>query len=175
MSILARGLAAAALFAAQGSGIAGADTARHVAVEVTFGTPLQSRLDGTYGSAEADVLRAAAVREVTAALERRAGTRVRTIDLSIAVVIAAAEPSHPTRRQLADNPSLDALRSKSLGGAELTGTVRAADGRVVGTVSHRHFASNLETASPAGDAWADAEVAIRQFATLVARRTALIR
>ena len=175
MTILVRVLAAAALFAAPVSGVASDDAPRHVAVDVSFAKSLQSKLDSTYGAAEADVLRAAVDRNVTTALERRAGARVRSVDLSIAVVIAAAEPSHPTRRQLVDNPSIDALRSKSLGGAELTGTVRAADGRTLATVSHRHFASSLETASPAGDPWADAEVAIRQFATLIARRTTLVR
>ena len=170
MRIDARLIIVAALLAAQP--VASGEAGRPVAVTVTFGPALESKLGASYGTEEAEVLRACVVRSVGEALEQRRGGRPGTPAASIAVVITDAQPSHPTRRQRSDNPSLDPLRSVSLGGADLNGTVRAADGRVLATVSHRHFAPNFELASPAGDAWADARVAIQQWAADVVARIA---
>jgi hypothetical protein len=79
-------------------------------------------------------------------------------------------PTHPTRKQVCDNPSIDPLRSLSVGDADLTATLLAGDGRVLATVSHQHFPPDLASISPAGDPWADARVAIDRFAARAAAR-----
>ncbi|MGB8326246.1 MAG: hypothetical protein WCE48_01570 [Steroidobacteraceae bacterium] len=156
--------------------VVASDTARAtVPVAVTFSPALQAKLASTYGREEAPVLRAYVTDAVGRALGQDATARARARGLRVAVVIVAAQASHPTRRQVSDNPSIDALLSTSLGGAELTGTVRAADGRVIASVSHEQFAPSLEIASAAGDPWADARRAIQEFATKLAARIAAIR
>ena len=162
MKITQRLLAAAALLAWQAA--ASGEVAVNVPVVVTFGLPLEAKLTATYGKDAAAMLRAEVLQAVATAVQRRAGA------VSIAVVITDAAPTHPTRHQRGENPSLDPLRSVSRGGAELTGTVRGPDGAVIATVSHRHFASTLATGSPAGDAWADARIAIQQWAAELARK-----
>ena len=43
--------------------------------------------------------------------------------VGVNVTVEALAPTRLTRAQLADNPSLDVVHSKSLGGAELKGEV----------------------------------------------------
>jgi hypothetical protein len=156
--------------------VAASDAARGtVPVVVTFSPALQAKLASTYGREEAPVLRAFVTDAVSRALDQDAAARTRARGLRVAVVIVAAQASHPTRRQVSENPSIDALLSTSLGGAELAGTIRAADGRVLASVSHEQFAPSLEIASAAGDPWADARRAIREFAAKLAARIASIR
>ena len=77
-------------------------------------------------------------------------------------------PTRLTRAQLADNPSLDVLHSKSLGGAELKGEVLDAQQHVLTTVSYRYFAPTITLGSLARDPWADARLAIDGFARKLA-------
>jgi hypothetical protein len=113
-----------------------------------------------YGEAEAatlrEAIRAAVAREKEcSALPAGAGVNVTVDDLA---------PSRLTRKQLADNPSLDVVHSKSLGGAELKGEVRDAQQHVLTTVSYRYFAPTITVGSVARDPWADARLAIDGFA-----------
>jgi hypothetical protein len=80
------------------------------------------------------------------------------------VTVEDLAPTRLTRKQLADNPSLDVVRSKSLGGAELKGEVRDAERRLLTTVSYRYFAPTLPLGSASRDPWADARLAIDGFA-----------
>jgi hypothetical protein len=175
MRVIEKLIVAVALLAAQVPALASDPARGTVPVVVTFSPTLQARLADTYGREEAAVLRAYVTDSVARALDPDVTARARVRGLRVAVVILAAQPSHPTHRQVSDNPSIDALLSTSLGGAELTGTIRAADGRVLANVSHEQFAPNLEMASAAGDTWADARLAIQQFVTRLAARIASIR
>ena len=88
--------------------------------------------------------------------------------LTLQVTIVDVAPSHPTRAQMAANPAADPTRTHFLGGAELAGEVRDAGGHVVAAVSHRYFAPTLRLGSASLDPWADARLAIDQFAVKVA-------
>ncbi|HUO80308.1 MAG TPA: hypothetical protein VMU00_09200 [Steroidobacteraceae bacterium] len=141
-----------------------------VPVTVAFSAALDERLATRYGEAEREALRSYVVESLRHALARRARAVPLPADARAEVLLADAQPSHPTRRQLLDNPSIDPLRSRSLGGADLSGTIRAADGRVLATVRYDYYPVDLAVASPGGDPWADARIAIERFATQLAAR-----
>ena len=117
-----------------------------------------------YGQAEAATLRTA----IRAALAREKDCGTVPNGVGINVTVEDLAPSRLTREQLADNPSLDVVQSKSLGGAELKGEVLDAQQRVLTTVSYRYFAPTITVGSVARDPWADARVAIDGFAAKLA-------
>jgi len=139
-------------------------------VTVRFAAALDARLDAAYGAAERDTLRAIVVDSLDRALERRARRVAIPAGIRVEVLFADALPSHPTRAQSLANPSLDPFRSRSLGGADLRGTVRAADGQVLLALNYDYYAPDLASASPGGDPWADARLAIDRFAAQLAAR-----
>src|SRR5436309_2546110 len=88
------------------------------AIAIDFPPRLMAKLQ-RYGTDETAALRAA----ILAAVARETG-RVATPDgLAVAVIVQDVAPTHPTRRQVSDDPAVDAARTKYLGGAELTGYV----------------------------------------------------
>jgi hypothetical protein len=111
-----------------------------------------------------DTLRSA----IVAAVARE----TRRIDLPagavISVTVRDVAPTHPTRRQLADEPAMDAARTHYRGGAELVGEVRDANRQLLATVTYRHFAPTLVEGSASLDPWADARLAIDGFAAKLA-------
>lgn len=161
---------AVALLAVGAAGASAPAATTGVPVTVTFSPVLDQRFDADYGAPERDTLRAIVVDAVDRALDRRARRAALAADARVDVVVGDAQPSHPTRSQLLQNPSIDPLRSRSLGGADLKGTVLAADGRVLATVAYDYYAPDFGTASPGGDAWADARIAIDRFAGQLAAR-----
>jgi len=117
-----------------------------------------------YGKAEAATLRktiraAVAGQKECSAVPEGVGVNVTVEDLT---------PTRPTRQQSLDNPSLDVVHSKSLGGAELKGEVLDAQQHVLTTVSYRYFAPTLYEGSVSLDPWADAQLAIDGFAQKLA-------
>jgi len=131
---------------------------------VVFPQRLEARFKDDYGVDEEGVLRAAIVSALTRALAPLALPR----PLGAHITVENVAPTRPTRAQMAANPSLDDLRSKSLGGAALTAELRDAQGQLVTTVSYRYFAPTLAAGSPAQDPWADARLAIEGFAQRLA-------
>jgi hypothetical protein len=113
-----------------------------------------------YGEAEAATLRKA----IRAAVAREKDCGAVPTGVGVNVTVEALAPTRLTRKQLADNPSLDVVHSKSLGGAELRGEVLDAQQRVLTTVSYRYFAPSITIGSVAADPWADARLAIGGFA-----------
>jgi hypothetical protein len=113
-----------------------------------------------YGAAEAATLRKA----IRAAVAREKQCSAVPEGVGVTVTVEDLAPSRLTREQLADNPSLDVVHSKSLGGAELKGEVLDAQQHVLTTVSYRYFAPTITVGSVARDPWADARVAIDGFA-----------
>jgi hypothetical protein len=117
-----------------------------------------------YGAEEGTVLRKA----ILEAVSRETGRVATPPGLAITVVVQDVAPSHPTRAQSSDDPATDVAKTRFIGGAELTGTVRDAGGRVLATVHYLHFPPNLELGSASLDPWADARLAIEQFAARLA-------
>lgn len=130
---------------------------------VDFGPHASDELQ-RYGAEEAAVLRSA----ILAAVSRESGRLTIPQKLAVTVTVQDIAPTRPTRKQSLDDPSLDPVLSKTQGGAELTGYVRDASQRVVVSVHYRHFAPTLVLGSASLDPWADALLAIEQFAVKLA-------
>jgi len=136
-------------------------------VAVTLAPALSDRLERSGDAAERAVLRQLATEAMHESVARAIGRGAHRVRVD--VVIEDAAPSHPTRAQLARTPSLDALRTHSSGGARLTAEVRDETGRRLARIAHEHYAPDLDRASPAGDPWADARVAIDGAAARLAQ------
>jgi len=134
---------------------------------VAIAESLQKALTAYYGSGEGTVLQRAVTDSLARAL-KHAGLASRA-DLHIEVLLSDARPSHPTRHQLSENPSLDYVRSISLGGATLSAVLRDTNGKELERVSFDRYATALSEVSPSLDAWADARLAIDRFADQVVK------
>ena len=130
---------------------------------VAFAPAVADRM-AVYGEGERATLESA----IDTALARATRAAPLPAGLTIQVTIEELAPSHPTREQLMANPAVDPIRSHSLGGAQLAGAVRDASGHVLTTVTHRYFAPTLGLGSASKDPWADARLAIDQFALKLA-------
>jgi hypothetical protein len=117
-----------------------------------------------YGKAERATLRSA----IVSAVSHESSCRAIPAGLTVSVTVDNVAPTRPTAKQLGDDPSLDVVRTKYLGGAELTGEVRDASQRVVATVTYRYFPQTLALGSVSRDPWADARLAIEGFADKLA-------
>jgi hypothetical protein len=117
-----------------------------------------------YGADEAATLRSA----ILAAVARETGRVAMPANLAVTVRVQDIAPTHPTAKQVSDDPAVDAARTKYLGGAELIGYVRDANQHLLATVTYRHSAPTLVQGSASLDPWADARLAIDQFAAKLA-------
>ncbi|HMD73375.1 MAG TPA: hypothetical protein VKG05_05905, partial [Steroidobacteraceae bacterium] len=84
---------------------------------ITFSAPLIARLHNSLGNDEIPALQ----QLVSSAVNKSMGSKACGKASSIKIQIEDAAPTHPTRWQMANDPSMDFLRSKSVGGADLTG------------------------------------------------------
>jgi hypothetical protein len=157
--IAVTGLNAAPLFA---------DAAVAIA-PVKISVPLQKALQDQYGESEAAVLQSAVAERLARSLKSAGASVSDSAQQRIEISIDDAKPSHPTRFQIQKNPSLDPLRSRSLGGARLHAVLKGAAGKVLDQVEYHDYAMSFQEASPSGDAWADARVAIERFAAQVVK------
>ncbi|WP_135212176.1 DUF3313 family protein [Vitreimonas flagellata] len=130
---------------------------------ISFSPEFQEELTDNYGEREGEYLGEYAQRMVSEALARRGASAGVTVDISI----IDAQPNRPTFEQLSNRPGLDPIRSISVGGAELHGVIRGADGAVITEVSHERYNHSLSDLTGAESTWSEARRAIRQFANKV--------
>jgi len=131
---------------------------------IDFAPQVTLALEHQYGSAEGARLRTAilqAVSRETAHIAMPAG-------LTVTVLLEEVAPTRPTPGQLNTDPALDIMATKYIGGAALVGTVRDARQQVVATTKYRYFPLSLALGSASRDPWADARLAIDQFAVNLA-------
>jgi hypothetical protein len=153
-----------ALFALAGiAALAIAPMAQAAPINVTLSPELQTKVEEEIGEREMGWLEDMVVRNVSRALAARGGDNV-TVD----VTIVDADPNRPTRQRLVNMPGLSEIYSVSTGGAELVGTLRSADGRVLGEVSHRYYSSSLADLTGPPTTWTDAHRAVSRFSRKVA-------
>jgi len=105
---------------------------------------------------------------ILAAVAREAARTPAMAGLEIAVTIEDVTPTRPTPAQLAADPAASATHSKFLGGAQLRGEVRDASHHPLAVVNHGYSARTLALGSSSLDPWADARLAIDQFAVKLA-------
>lgn len=132
----------------------------------------QQKFDKSYGAREAGILSDYAQQQVGRSLTR-AGAQVGANGLRVEVTLLSAKPSKPTFEQLSDKPGLDYIRSISLGGSRLQAKFIDASGAVIDTVDGGFYESDLRF-SYATTTWYDAERGIRNFATKVGERYAML-
>src|ERR1700747_2030053 len=114
---------------------------------IDFAPAVHSKLQEDYGEAEVATLRTA----IRRALGREKECSGVPAAKGVNVTVEDLAPTRPTRKELSDNPSLDVVRSKSLGGAALKGEVLDAQQHVLTTVSYRYFAPTLTIGSVSRD------------------------
>ena len=131
---------------------------------VGFAPLVERKMQRDYGADQTAVLRAA----IVAALAKASAHDGLPAGLSVTVTVRDAAPTRPTAKQRADDPALDVVHTRYLGGADLTAEVRDASQRVLTTASYRHFAPDLRWGAMAYAPWADAQLAIDQFALRLA-------
>ncbi len=127
---------------------------------ITFSPPLMAQLHDNFGDDEIPALQ----QLVSAAVDKALGSTACGKAVGVQIEIENAAPTRPTRSQMQKDPSIDFVHSKSVGGADLTGRLIGADGQVVATVPFRRYAPDIRTISAAAESWADARLAIDQFA-----------
>lgn len=126
---------------------------------VSFSAEFQQTLSEDLGAREGEILRASVIEAIDAEFARRGVANPG----GISVTIVDAAPNRPTMQQLREQPGLDAIRSVSIGGAELRAALP--NGEVV---THRRYNHSLSDLSGAASTWTEARRAIRQFAVKVA-------
>ena len=136
-----------------------APPAQPIATAVVFAPAVAAKMR-RYGAAERATLQSA----ILSAVLHQSGCNAVSAELAVTVTVDDVAPTRPTPEQLSDDPSLNVVRTKYLGGAELTGVVRDAGQRVVATVTYRYFPQTLALGSVSLDPWADARLAIEGFA-----------
>jgi hypothetical protein len=130
------------------------------AASVNFSPPTQAKLERYYGKREGAVLQA----RIEAAVASACGKAKVPAGVTFAITVQDVAPTHPTHEQMAADPALDPVRTHYLGGADLTGYLRDNRSQVLATVQHRYFPPSVRWRSRSFDPWADANVAIEQFA-----------
>lgn len=157
-------LGAAALFAAH----APQAYAQPVSVApVSYSPEFQTALEEDLGQREGAYLSATVTRALSSALAHHGASVGEGGQVVIEATIVDADPNRPTFEQLGKTPGLDAIRSISLGGAELHAVLRTPDGRTLAEVDHRRYDYSLDDVFGA-TTWTTAHRAIRQFANKVA-------
>ncbi|MEM6947311.1 MAG: hypothetical protein AAF486_04405 [Pseudomonadota bacterium] len=149
----------AALSALVLSGFAAAADA--TTITVAFSEEFAEKLEDDYGLREGTRLTEEIIEDIERELDR-SGVEATRID----VMILDAKPNRPTFGQLRDTPGLDPIRSISLGGMSMEGTITHSSG-AESTVEYSYFENDIRQVVSAGTWW-DANRASRRFAKRVA-------
>ena len=102
------------------------------------------------------------VSDMTRTVERVLTQRNALDGARVELVITDLKPNRPTMQQLADKPGLDSMRSLSIGGAAVEGTVTTASGEVQ-PVKFDYYTPTL-TDARGSTTWTDAQRAYDRLA-----------
>jgi hypothetical protein len=142
-----------------------ASAAAQTLEQVSYSPEFQTVLEDDIGMREGEYLRARITEAIDRAIERRDAPAAQ---IRIEVVLEDAQPNRFTMNQLRRRPDVDAMRSVSVGGAELRAVLRDANGAVLTEVEHRRYSNSLRDLFVEPMTWTDANRTIRQFAEKVA-------
>ncbi|MDP3494867.1 MAG: hypothetical protein Q8R82_17280 [Hyphomonadaceae bacterium] len=129
-----------------------------VTVEARVSTEFQEKLKDDIGIREEKFLSDSLIKRVTTVFNQRGVNADRVV-----VTINDAKPNRPTWEQVSDKPGLDAMRSKSIGGATVTGIAYDASGKEIGAFEYKWYESDLRNVFP-GATWRDAQTTFDRFA-----------
>lgn len=155
-----RSLAFLAPFAAM-LGAAALAQAQPAQINVALGDKLQKEAPKL---GERDVSQQAA--RLTQLVERALARDTALDGARIDLVLTDLKPNRPTFQQMSDRPGLDAIRSRSIGGATIEGQATLADGRVE-PIRYDWYSTTL--ADVVGySTWTDADRAFSRLASNLA-------
>lgn len=126
----------------------------------------------SYGIEEADSLRDYITKRVDEAMTRRG---IPADSFQFNVLLVDAIPNRLTKAQFRRDYLLDFGLTRAFGGAELTGQVVDASGKVVANVRTRQWPSPTDSLLGASATWGDAHIAIDSFAEKMAKAAAKVK
>lgn len=131
-------------------------------IHITFSEEMVEDLQDDYGMREADYLTEQLREDITQEFDGK-------LDMygDITVEIVDAKPNRPTFQQMGDTPGLS-MRSVSLGGAKLTGSIEDLDGNVISVTDYRYYENDIR-AVVGRATWSDANRAFDRFARKLAK------
>ena len=137
--------------------LATAPAALAATIDVDYSPEFQEKLQDDYGFKEGERL----ADDIRGDIERE--LKKANIDADrVTVTIVDAAPNRPTMKQMADRPGLDMLRSKSIGGMDLKGTVFDASGTPVAELEYDWYETSSGKVVTAS-VWSDANGASSRF------------
>lgn len=148
-----------ALVALLSLGLAG--IAQATTINVAFSEDFAEKLEEDYGVREGAKLTEEIIEDLQRALDGMED-KVERVD----VTILDAKPNRPTFEQISGSPGLDPIRSISIGGMSLSGTITLADGEV-SEIEYKWFENDIRLSVGAATWW-DANRVSRRFARRVA-------
>lgn len=154
----------AALAASAIAAIALAMPAAALTVEAKVSPEFQKKLDDDIGQREARILTESLTRKVNDIFTSRGVRADRVV-----VTIEDARPNKPTMEQVSNKPGLDAMRSLSTGGAEVSGIAYDASGAEIGRLDYEWYESDLRQ-SVGSTTWTDARTAFDRFSRRFAEK-----
>jgi hypothetical protein len=128
---------------------------RGAASTVLFSPTMQAALERTYGLSEVAVLERMIHERVGAALRGAGCDGIAQVEITL----RDARPTHPTDKQIADNPALDRLRTHFVGGAAFTARLLDPAGRELKSVRYDWYPQDLRDGSRAAVPWGDVQLA----------------
>lgn len=132
---------------------------------VLLAPAMQRALESTYGPAERPVLERTIREPVDAALPRAGcGTAAQ-----VEITLVDARPTHPTDRQIGDNPSLDRILSRYVGGATFSVRLLDAARHELKSLRYRWYAQDTRHGSLAVGPWGDVRLASEGLGSELAR------
>lgn len=136
-----------------------------VPTTVLFAPQMQAALDRTYGESEAPVLQKTVSERVALALR---GTGCQGV-AEVEITLLDARPTHPTDRQIGDNPALDRLLTHFLGGATFSARLLDGGGRELKSLRYDWYPEDLRHGSRAVEPWGDVRLASEGLGSELAR------
>lgn len=130
-------------------------------INVAFSEDFAEKLEEDYGTREGATLTDEIIEDLQRELTGMED-KVERVD----VIILDAKPNRPTFEQISGSPGLDPIRSISIGGMSLAGTITMADGEV-SEVKYDWFETDIRFSVGAATWW-DANRVSRRFAKRVA-------
>ena len=135
-------------------------------IDVGYSAEFQTELEDNYGVREGERL----AEDIRSDIDRELN-KANLDPARIEVTIIDAKPNRPTMQQLSDEPALDMLRSKSIGGMKLEGVAYDAAGNPIGEVQYDWYETNIQNVNASG-VWGDANRASSRFARKLAEELA---
>jgi hypothetical protein len=131
---------------------------------VLFSPAVQVAIDSVYGVQEAPVLQRTIAERVGAALRGVGCDGIAQVEITL----RDARPTHPTDKQLGDNPALDRLRTRFAGGAAFSARLLDPTGRELKSLRYDWYPQDYRLGSRAADPWGDVRLASEGLGSQIA-------